>query len=240
MWQLQRARDRMRRKSSSHTTRNVLLAVTATGAVVAALPRVRNRVLDAVSGIRSGALPAFPLGGRGDRGTLVEEIEVDVPVRVAYNQWTQFEEFPKFMDGVDEVKQLDDTLLHWAVTVAGDRAEWDAKITEQEPDRRIAWESIDGKQNRGSVSFEPLSAGSRTRIRLQMTFSPEGVAETVGTSIGLAQRRVSGDLERFRELLERRQHEDGAWRGEIHNGQTNTTDSHQAAAKSTSAGTKPS
>jgi uncharacterized membrane protein len=123
------------------------------------------------------------------------------------------------MEGVEEVKQLDDTLLHWAATVAGKKAEWDAKIIAQEPDRRIAWESVDGKHTRGTVTFEQAGP-SRTRIRLNMSYTPEGVAEKVGSAAGLDSRRVRGDLDRFRELVESQQVETGAWRGEIKDGET--------------------
>ncbi len=229
--QLQQVRRRMRKKNVRHTTRNVLVFVTAAGVVVvAAVPRLRNSVRGALNGVGRDGFTA-PLGDSATCGMIVEEIEVNVPVSTAYNQWTQFEEFPTFMEGVDEVKQLDDTLLHWAVTVAGDKAEWDAKITEQEPDRRIAWESVDGKQNRGSVSFEPAGSAARTRIRLQMSFSPDGAAETVGSATGLAQRRVRSDLERFRELIEGQQHESGAWRGEIRDGKAKAGEPPRAATR---------
>jgi uncharacterized membrane protein len=120
------------------------------------------------------------------------------------------------MDGIEEVRQLDATLLHWVATVGGKRAEWDAKIVDQEPDQRITWESTDGKRTSGSVSFEEAGAG-RTRIRLHMSYTPEG-AEMIGTAIGLDDRRVRGDLERFRDLIEGRQLETGAWRGTIRDG----------------------
>jgi len=151
-----------------------------------------------------------------------KSIEVRCPVRAAYNQWTQFEQFPRFMEGVDEVRQLDDTLLHWAATVAGKHAEWDAKIIEQEPDRRITWESTDGKQTRGTVSFEEAADG-RSRIQLRMTYTPEGVAEKVGSAVGLDNRRIRGDLQRFRELIESRQSETGAWRGKVEGGVETST-----------------
>src|SRR5215204_6973326 len=109
-----------------------------------------------------------------------QTIEVNLPVRTVYNQWTQFEEFPRFMEGVEEVKQLDDTRLHWVAKVGGKRAEWDAKILSQEPDRRISWESEDGKQTRGTVTFEELGP-SRARVRLEMTYVPEGVLEQAGS-----------------------------------------------------------
>jgi uncharacterized membrane protein len=214
--QLQRASRRMKKRNASHTkshtTRNVLLLVIGAGAAAVASPKLRSKVVEAVRGVNVSP-------GRPSQASIEEQIEVNVPVRTAYNQWTQFEEFPKFMEGVDEVKQLDDTLLHWAVTVAGTRAEWDAKITQQDPDRRIAWESVDGKETRGMVTFEPAGSGSRTRVRLQMYYTPEGVGEAVGSAVGLDQRRVRADLERFRELIESRQKESGGWRGEIKNGQ---------------------
>jgi uncharacterized membrane protein len=243
--QLQQARRRMQKKNNSHKTRNIVLILTAGGVVVAALPSIRNRVRSALPGGHNGGFPSAGGTVGAAPGNILEEIEVNVPVSTAYNQWTQFEEFPDFMEGVDEVNQLDDALVHWVVTVAGKKAEWDAKITEQEPDRRIAWESIDGKQNAGSVSFEPAGSGSRTRIRLQMSYKPEGVAEAVGSRVGVDERRVRGDLERFRELIERRQHEDGGWRGEIQrgeiqDGEKKAADPGGAASKSPSAGTKPS
>ena len=149
--------------------------------------------------------------------TVDAEIEVGVPVTTAYNQWTQFEEFPHFMEGVDEVKQLDDTMLHWAATVAGRHAEWDAKIIEQKPDSRIAWESVDGKRTRGTVTFEQAGT-ERSRVRLHMSYTPDGAAEHVGSAIGLDRRRITGDLARFRELIEGRTAASGAWRGEIEDG----------------------
>ena len=145
------------------------------------------------------------------------EIEVGVPVTTAYNQWTQFEEFPQFMEGVDHVKQLDDTLLHWAATVSGRHAEWKARIVEQQPDRRITWESVDGKHTRGTVSFEPAGP-ERSRVRLEMSYRPDGTAERVGSAIGLDSRRIQSDLARFRDLVEAREAASGAWRGEIEGG----------------------
>ena len=143
-----------------------------------------------------------------------ESIEVNVPVSTAYNQWTQFEEFPKFMEGVESVRQLDDTRLHWTASIAGKRAEWDAKILEQEPDRQISWVSEDGKATRGTVVFDEV-APSRTRIELSMSYRAEGVRESIGSAAGLDARRVRGDLQRFKELIEGRGTESGAWRGKI-------------------------
>jgi uncharacterized membrane protein len=159
-------------------------------------------------------------GGRAP-AAIVEEIEVDVPVTEAYNQWTQFEDFPAFMEGVDEVRQLDDTLLHWAATVAGKKAEWDAKIVEQEPDRRITWESTDGRRTRGTVTFQEAGTGG-TRIELSMSYMAEGPLEFAGSAAGLDARRVRGDLERFKELIESQGFASGAWRGEIHAGSKTT------------------
>ena len=151
-----------------------------------------------------------------------DEVDVDVPVSTAYNQWTQFEEFPQFMEGVESVKQLDDTRLHWVASVAGKHAEWDAKILEQEPDRQISWVSEDGKTTRGNVSFEEL-APNRTRIVLSMSYRAEGVRESLGSAAGLDARRVRGDLQRFKELIENRGTETGAWRGKIEAGQETAT-----------------
>jgi uncharacterized membrane protein len=214
--QIQNAKGRIER-NQSHKARNAVLFLGGVGMVIAAVPGLRHALLGKVRGGSDDWSPEGPMGGSA---TIEEEIEVEVPVTTAYNQWTQFEEFPRFMEGVDEVRQLDDTLLHWAATVAGTHAEWDAKILEQEPDRRIAWESVDGKQTRGVVTFEPAGSGSRTRIRLRMSYMPERATEKVGSAVGLDDRRVRGDLQRFRELIEGRQSASGAWRGEIADGRT--------------------
>jgi uncharacterized membrane protein len=141
-------------------------------------------------------------------------VDVDVPVRTAYNQWTQFEEFPRFMEGVKQVTQLDDKRLHWRAEIAGKDEEWDAVITEQEPDMRIAWTSTSGAHNAGVVTFHKLG-GSKTRVTLQMDYEPEGVVENVGSALGFVDRRVEGDLERFKKFIESRGHETGGWRGTI-------------------------
>ena len=208
--QLKKAQARIERKRS-HRVRNTILLTAGGTAVAAAVPQVRNWVTAKLGGGSSS------FGGPTAYTTVEEQIEVDVPVSTAYNQWTQFEEFPRFMEGVERVDQLDDTRLHWVATVAGRRAEWDAKILEQQPDTRISWTSTDGKETRGTVSFDKLGEG-RTRIRLSMSYRPEGFAEAAGSAAGLDARRVRGDLERFRELIEGRGVETGAWRGEVQSG----------------------
>lgn len=143
-----------------------------------------------------------------------QAIDVDVPVRTAYNQWTQFEMFPYFMEGVEEVKQISDTQLHWRAEIAGHDVQWDAKITEQTPDKRIAWKSIAGAQHAGVVTFHRLN-DEATRVMLQIDFEPTGVLENVGAALGVVEGRVSGDLERFKEFIESGGKETGAWRGKI-------------------------
>lgn len=143
-----------------------------------------------------------------------KSIEVNVPVRTAYNQWTQFEDFPKFMEGVQHVEQLDDRRLHWRADIGGKMKEWDAEITEQIPDTRIAWHSVGGVKNAGVVTFHRLS-DDRTKIMVQMEYGPETFTEKVGDFLGAATRRVQADLGRFKEFIEERGHETGAWRGEI-------------------------
>ncbi len=141
-------------------------------------------------------------------------IDVDVPVQVAYNQWTQFEDFPRFMDAVDKVTQVDDTHLHWVARVAGKRKEWDAEITEQTPDQRIAWTSTSGARNAGVVTFHRIDDNT-TRVMLQLDVEPEGAVETVGAAVGVLEREVAGDLERFKKYIESTGAETGAWRGEV-------------------------
>jgi uncharacterized membrane protein len=199
-------------KKRSHKVRNTFLLLGATA--LAAVPDVRRFVTDRISALRGGA-PSFT--GVTPR-TIDASIEVNVPVSTAYNQWTQFEDFPLFMEGVDHVQQIDDTRLHWAATVAGKKAEWDAKILEQHPDRQISWISEDGKKTRGTVSFESRGE-SKTLIRLSMSYQAEGPAEVLGSAAGLDARRVRGDLERFKELIENRGEESGAWRGEVEAGE---------------------
>ena len=146
--------------------------------------------------------------------TIEHGIEVDVPVRTAYNQWTQFEEFPSFMDGVEEVRQLDDTHLHWRVSQDGHEVEFDTEITEQLPDERVAWKTTAGSAHSGVVTFHRLD-DARSKVMVQMVWEPEGVLETLGAALGADDRRVKADLERFKELIESRGSESGAWRGKV-------------------------
>ena len=199
-------------KKRSHRLRNLLIVLGLGGvAASAAAPPVRRSV--------SRRLSRLPFAGGSTPRTITESIEVAVPVTTAYNQWTQFEDFPLFMEGIDHVQQIDDTRLHWAATVAGRKAEWDAKILEQHPDRQISWVSEDGKKTRGTVTFEERG-DSRTLITLSMSYQAEGVAEILGSAAGIDERRVRGDLERFKELIETRGSETGAWRGEVSAGTT--------------------
>jgi uncharacterized membrane protein len=193
-------------KKQSHKLRNTLLVLGGVGGVVAAAIPLRKK------------LPS--LGGTTPR-TIDASTEVNVPVSTAYNQWTQFEDFPLFMEGVEHVEQKDDTRLHWVAKVGGKTNEWDAKILEQHPDKQVSWISEDGKKTRGTVTFEPIGE-SRTRITLSMSYQAEGLTETLGSAVGLDQRRVRGDLERFKELIESRGAESGAWRGEVSAGTTKT------------------
>jgi uncharacterized membrane protein len=207
---LQKAWTRVEKKRTNGLRKVLFVTGVGAGVTVAAVPQVRNWVMGRLSvSVGSGTTPR----------TITESIEVDVPVATAYNQWTQFEDFPLFMEGVDHVQQLDDTRLHWVTTVAGKTAEWDAKILEQHPDKQISWMSEDGKKTRGTVTFEPLGE-SRTLIRLSMSYQAEGLTEALGSAAGLDQRRVRGDLERFKELIESRGAESGAWRGEVTAGTT--------------------
>jgi uncharacterized membrane protein len=143
-----------------------------------------------------------------------KSIEVNVPVHTAYNQWTQFEEFPRFMEGVEEVTQLDDKHLKWKTNVGGKDEEWHAEITEQVPDQRIAWTSRGGAMNAGAVTFHRL-ADDKSKIMVQLEYEPRGFLENVGDAAGLVSRRVEGDLERFKEFIESRGRETGAWRGTV-------------------------
>jgi uncharacterized membrane protein len=145
---------------------------------------------------------------------IIETIDVNVPVRTAYDQWTQFESFPQFMEGVERVEQLDDTTVRWTAEIAGKKKTWTAKITEQTPDQRIAWKSIEGAENAGVVTFHRLD-DNKTRVTLQLDVDPEGPVENVGDALGFVQRRAKGDLERFKDFIESRGTETGAWRGTV-------------------------
>jgi uncharacterized membrane protein len=146
--------------------------------------------------------------------SIQKSIDVEVPVRTAYNQWTQFEEFPSFMEGVTAVTQLDDRRLQWKANIGGKDKEWNAEITEQHPDERVAWTSTSGARNAGVVTFHRL-ADHKTRVMLQVEYDPDGMVENVGDAVGLVSARVTRDLERFKDFIESRQRETGAWRGEI-------------------------
>ncbi len=146
--------------------------------------------------------------------TIEQSIEVKVPVRTAYNQWTQFEDFPQFMEGVEQVKQLDDVTLRWKAEIAGQTREWDAKITEQTPDDRIAWTNIDGVYNSGVVTFHRIDDNT-SKVMLQMEVEPDGLIAKIADGMGIIKARTKGDLERFKSFIESRGLETGAWRGEV-------------------------
>ena len=150
-----------------------------------------------------------------------DSIEVQVPVKQAYNQWTQFEQFPKFMEGIQSVKQLDDTHVQWVAEIRGESREWTTEITEQQPDEKIAWKTIDGEvKNDGVVTFEQVG-DARTRVNLQMEVEGESTAENVAADLlGIVKGQVHGDLARFKQLVENHDQETGAWRGEVQNGET--------------------
>jgi len=152
-------------------------------------------------------------------GSVEKTIDVNVPVSTAYNQWTQFESFPQFMEGVKEVRQIDDTHLHWRAEIAGKEREWDAVITEQMPDQRIAWTSTSGAHNAGAVTFHYLDQ-DKCRAALMLDYEPEGIVESVGGALGFIGRQVDGDLKRFKEFVESRGVATGSWRGEVHHGDT--------------------
>ena len=149
--------------------------------------------------------------------TVTHEIDVAVPLSTAYNQWTQFEEFPRFMEGVKSVTQVDDAHLRWVAEIAGRDQEWTAEITEQVPDQRVAWRSTSGAENAGVVSFDRIDDGT-TRVALRIDADPEGAIESAGTALGFLDRRVKGDLERFKEYIEMRGAESGGWRGTVESG----------------------
>jgi uncharacterized membrane protein len=149
---------------------------------------------------------------------ITESIDVQVPVRTAYNQWTQFEEFPLFMDGVQSVDQVDDTHLRWVAEAGGKQHAWTAEITEQHPDERVAWKAIEGHGNSGVVTFHRLGE-METRVTVLMEHDTDGLLEQLGSTLGMDNRRVKGDLNRFKDLIESRGVETGAWRGEVERGE---------------------
>ena len=150
--------------------------------------------------------------------TIDKSIEVRAPVETVYDQWTQFEEFPRFMKGLEQVRQLDDKRLRFTASIAGKREEWDAEIIEQVPDQKISWRSISGVMNEGTVFFEKLP-NNLTQVRVSIAIEPDSLLEKTGSALGIPDSRVKGDLERFKDFIENRGSETGAWRGEIHNGQ---------------------
>lgn len=142
-----------------------------------------------------------------------KSIEVEVPVRAVYNQWTQFEDFPRFMEGIEQVQQVDDRRMHWKATIGGKSEEWDAFIQEQVPDLMISWRNTSGPTNAGLVRFDSL-APAKTRVHLEMSYDPEGMVEIVGDKLGFVSRRIEGDLQRFRDFMEERQTPTGSYREE--------------------------
>ena len=148
-------------------------------------------------------------------GSMTESVDVAMPVRTVYDQWTQCEDVPQFMAGVEEVQQVSDDMTHWRVKVGGKTGEFDARITEQIPDERIAWTSTNGPRQAGVVTFHRLDAG-HTRVTAQIDVEPEGMAESIGEKAGVMTHRVKDDLKRFREYIESRGSATGSWRGEVH------------------------
>lgn len=146
--------------------------------------------------------------------TFEHAIDVNVPVNTAYNQWTQFEDFPQFMQGVEEVRQLSDTEMYWRAEIVGIENEWNAEITEQTPDKRIAWTSTSGARHAGVVTFHRIDDNT-TRVTLQIDYDPEGFIENIGDALGIVKMRMSGDLQNFKEFIESRREPTGAWRGEV-------------------------
>jgi len=217
------ANDKQLRRELERMTKNLQHAWTRVEVKQKRSHKFRNTML-VLGGGAAAAGAALKLRGKQSANgtgisTIDESIEVEVPVSTSYNQWTQFEEFPLFMEGVDDVQQRDDTRLHWVATIGGHTAEWDAKILEQHPDKQISWISEDGKKTRGTVSFEPIGEG-KTLIRLSMSYQAEGALEQIGSAAGLDAKRVRGDLKRFKDLIESRGTESGEWRGEIDAGKT--------------------
>ena len=145
---------------------------------------------------------------------VLDSIDVDVPVSTAYNQWTQFETFPKFMEGVERIDQITPTKTHWVTKIAGVEREFDAEVTEQHPDERVAWTTENGTHQSGVVTFHRIS-DTTTRVTLQLDHDPQGFLETVGDALGIVQRRVKGDLKNFKSFIEKRGVEEDGWRGDV-------------------------
>ncbi len=144
-----------------------------------------------------------------------KSVDVNAPLNAVYNQWTQFEDFPEFMEGVVEVRQLDEKRLHWRARVGGHEKEWDAEIFEQTPDERIAWRSVSGAMNSGQITFQSLGP-NETRVNAKINYDPQGVLENIGGALGIMGGYVQGNLNRFKHFIEARGAETGSWRGEIH------------------------
>lgn len=146
--------------------------------------------------------------------TITKSVDVNVPVRTAYNQWTQFEDFPHFMENVERVEQRDDTHLVWTVNMGGKTEEWDAEITEQIPDSRVAWRASGDVKHAGVVTFHHINEQT-SRVTVQMQYEPDDMSEKIGSALGMVERRVESDLENFKEFIESRGQETGAWRGSV-------------------------
>ena len=174
----------------------------------------------------------------GELSFVQDSIEVDVPIRTAYNQWTQFEEFPRFMQDVESVRQIDDTHLHWRASIAGQPVEWDSEITTQVPDRRISWRSTSGPPNSGAVTFDRVT-DQRTRITLRMSYRAPGLLEKVGDALGAVRLELAGNLRRFAEFIESRQRETGAWRGSVVAGVSGGGAAAQASGSTSTSSTGP-
>ncbi len=149
--------------------------------------------------------------------TVQESVDVNVPLSQAYNQWTQFEDFPQFMSGVDAVQQLDDTTVHFQTSIGGVKREYDARITSQDPDRQVAWESLEAPRNAGTVQFTELGP-AETRVDVELSWEPDSATEKLGAAVGLDSRQVAADLERFKKFIEGRDFETGAWRERVSGG----------------------
>jgi uncharacterized membrane protein len=175
-----------------------------------------NRVVTVAALAVGGMMLSKKMKNRasGMDSSVVETIEINVPVRTAYNQWTQFEDFPQFMASVKEIRQLDDKHLHWKANVAGEDKEWDVEITEQIPDKRIAWQSTTGVPNGGVATFHKISDNT-CRVAVQMDYQPEGALEQLGDAFGAVRMELRGNLQKFKEMLESRGKETGGWRGSI-------------------------